>query len=476
MNNSRGQKRSWVMSSFQDGNEKDGNNRDEEKVSGAPSKGRIIRQHSDDKLKNITRKNSLWIDKYQPINIEELAVHKKKINEIEEWIVKYFSNSSDNGVRKSSILLLTGPSGIGKTATIKTLAKCLNLEIKEWITPISDFKRDLGKINSTYDNRKFEYRDAAIPYESQLVKFWDFFLRANKYSSLAFLNENEGLRRIILIEDFPNIFIRNPSDFHSTLRRFNKSSHSPAIFIISDNIKDLNTKSMFPQDLQQELGINTINFNPITTVNLLKILTKISAAELSSIPSKEILENIAQTTSGDIRAAINTLQFSHCGKKRNTARADKKKESIKDTTLYLFHAIGKVLHCKRETTLPTDECDLPPHLINMARTPLISNPEDIVSNAGISSDCLHLFVHHNYLKFNDDINEVVRASRYLSDSDILMSEWTGHSTLEKYSSLVAVRGVMHAKRAGTSMGWHPLHKPFWYTANKLVGCWNEKVR
>lgn len=33
------------------------------------------------------------------------------------------------------MLLLTGPAGVGKTATIKVLAKVCNLQLHEWVNP-----------------------------------------------------------------------------------------------------------------------------------------------------------------------------------------------------------------------------------------------------------------------------------------------------------------------------------------------------
>ena len=36
------------------------------------------------------------------------------------------------------ILLLTGPAGVGKTATVKVLAKELRCELHEWSNPLAD--------------------------------------------------------------------------------------------------------------------------------------------------------------------------------------------------------------------------------------------------------------------------------------------------------------------------------------------------
>lgn len=47
------------------------------------------------------------------------------------------------------VLLLTGPAGCGKTATVQILAKDLGVQVQEWTNPISlDFtKEDLRNIS-----------------------------------------------------------------------------------------------------------------------------------------------------------------------------------------------------------------------------------------------------------------------------------------------------------------------------------------
>lgn len=67
---------------------------------------------------------------FDPVNVEELAVHTKKVQEVEEWLkVVHTSNCSD-------ILLLTGPVGCGKTSTLLTLASKYCIKVTEWITPL----------------------------------------------------------------------------------------------------------------------------------------------------------------------------------------------------------------------------------------------------------------------------------------------------------------------------------------------------
>lgn len=71
-----------------------------------------------------------WMKTFEPVNVEDLAVHNKKVQEVEEWI-KNVSNHNN-----SDMLLMTGPVGCGKTITLHVLATKYNVRISEWITPV----------------------------------------------------------------------------------------------------------------------------------------------------------------------------------------------------------------------------------------------------------------------------------------------------------------------------------------------------
>lgn len=77
---------------------------------------------------NITDKN--WMKNFDPHNVEDLAVNAKKVQEVEEWV-------KNNCVRNTNnILLLSGPVGCGKTATVQCIARKYNIKVTEWITPL----------------------------------------------------------------------------------------------------------------------------------------------------------------------------------------------------------------------------------------------------------------------------------------------------------------------------------------------------
>lgn len=91
------------------------------------------------------------------------------------------------------MLVITGPTGCGKTITLNVLCQELNIEVLEWINPIStNYEFDSGPGQST--------------------KFLDFIFEA-KYPSLF----TDNKKKVVLVEDFPNIFIRSSNEFHSIL-------------------------------------------------------------------------------------------------------------------------------------------------------------------------------------------------------------------------------------------------------------------
>ncbi|XP_010074590.1 PREDICTED: cell cycle checkpoint protein RAD17-like, partial [Pterocles gutturalis] len=253
-----------------------------------------------------------WVDRYKPETQNDLAVQKKKIEEVETWLkVHVFQRQPKQG---GSVLLLTGPAGCGKTATIEIVAKDLGIQVQEWTNPISlgFTKEDLRDIFDHDSNLH------TFPSQAQAVLFQDFLLRANKYNKLQMFGEtSENDKKLILIEDIPNQFYRDPSSLHEILRRFVRTSRCPLIFIISDNFSgDSNQRLLFPTEILEELCISSISFKPVAPTNMMKVLNRIAATEASTSGEKNCaldrtsLELLCRGCSGDIRSAINSLQFS----------------------------------------------------------------------------------------------------------------------------------------------------------------------
>lgn len=145
-------------------------------------------------------KSSNWIENFAPRTKIDLAIHAKKLTEVEDW----FRAIKERRLKAAApILLVTGPSGSGKSATIKIIAEEFSYIISEWITPV-----DIEHIRyDRNDNDKITYT------ESQTDKFSQFLFQSSRYRSVF----DTSSKRLVLVEDFPNVFIKDPSSFEDVL-------------------------------------------------------------------------------------------------------------------------------------------------------------------------------------------------------------------------------------------------------------------
>ncbi|KAJ8262961.1 hypothetical protein COCON_G00154180 [Conger conger] len=450
-----------------------------------------------------------WVDKHSPSSQADLAVHKKKIEEVENWLKSHLDVRPET--KGGAILLLTGPSGCGKTATLRVLTQELGCRVQEWSNPTmtSEFRTE-ESFRDTFDPSS---RFNGFHGVSQTAEFQEFLLRANKYGRLQMLGD--GLtsgRKVILVEDLPNQFYRQPASLHDILRRFVRTCRCPLVFIVSDCLSgSSSSRHLFPRDLQEELGVWNISFNPVAPTSTMKVLSRIVTQEAArsggrvAVPDKAALDLLCAGSSGDIRSAINSLQFSSLtgssldtrvwpGKKgkslpsvsRGLSRGKGKSKTSrssdtldcspaiggKDASLFLFRALGKILYCKRESCTSPEGPSLPAHLSEHQRDTLLVDPEAVVEKSHMSGELFNLYLQQNYLDFFSEMEDVARASEYLSDSDFLTAEWTSRSTMREYGSSVATRGLIHSNSARaradsqTSVGFKPLHKPHWLLVSK----------
>ena len=181
----------------------------------------------------------------------------------------------------------------------------------------------------------------------------------------------------------------------------------PVVLIISDGENGRKGKgALLPQDWLARVGAKTIAFNPVTSINMVKLLTRIALEESQKgerkfrIPEKTALENLAESVGGDLRGAINALQFSCLNevadlreafhsvnaasksKKKPEQEGKRKPSSLskiggRDQRLQLFHALGKVLYSKRGEV--EESWQLPRILRKHTRNQLLACPEEVMT-------------------------------------------------------------------------------------------------
>lgn len=295
---------------------------------------------------------------------------------------------------------MTGPAGGGKTTTVRLLAEQMGVDIIEWGESVEEWSLGTG-----------------IERESSISKFSSFLSR-NSYPSLNLSQSplssssrsvSQSRPRLILLTALPNLTHLPTRDaFHEALLTFCQTfTHSscPMIIIHSDAgsggraeeswmDRDKGGREgavdLVGKDVKNGPWCQEIDFIPVAPTFILKALNRvISLTPLppAQRPVKATLQLIAQSSNGDLRSAINSLQLlcggrKHGDKDKVGKKRKEREEEVasakgrgkgrgsmggrgakldvsfelravldavtrKEQSLNLFHALGKVFYNKR---------------------------------------------------------------------------------------------------------------------------------
>lgn len=255
-------------------------------------------------MKETNFHSSDWIENFAPRKRDELAIHAKKLAELDDW----FRSISTWKTKKlpPPLLLLNGPSGAGKTAALRIISKDFGYIVKEWITPA-----DIEYVRN--DETAFG--------ENQVQQFWEFLGDSSRYKSIF---DSSG-KSLLLVEDFPHAFIREPEKMNEVLERYRFRGKAPLVFIVADTKSRSNNINhiLFPDIVRAQFGISTISFNAVADTVIKKGIARVceimkqpAFKEYYDEPSKELIENIVFSSQGDLRNAIINLHFA--SQKSNT--------------------------------------------------------------------------------------------------------------------------------------------------------------
>nr|CAD7395858.1 unnamed protein product [Timema cristinae] len=139
-----------------------------------------------------TRHGESWLDSYAPQHSKDLAVHSKKVDELSAWMLSAVNNHSEFPM----VLLITGPAGCGKTITLQVLAKNMDFNVREWINPVT-FTLDEERPSESF--------------LSQAEEFRKFLVETGR---MVGVSEREGKKKLVLVQELPNVFFSNPDKFH----------------------------------------------------------------------------------------------------------------------------------------------------------------------------------------------------------------------------------------------------------------------
>lgn len=376
------------------------------------------------------------------------------------------------------LLVLKGPSGAGKTATVAALAEAMNLDISEWKNPT---------------DTKF----ASEGYYSMSSQFEDFLGRSGKFGSLTLTESMSGQsilppvlesqvehkKKIILIEEFPNtvtststvskafrssvlnyLAANTPTEPFLSRQQGVSINAAPIIMIItethlaqpSSSDDNLSAHRLLGPDILNHPSVTSIEFNPIAPTLLMKALDLVIQKEARQtgrrrVPGVSVLRKLSEV--GDVRSAIASLEFlclkgeggddwggtvasrTKTGPKSSSTLTKMEEKSLemvtqREASLGIFHAVGKVVYNKREEINKADTnveslAQPPDHLSQFAR-PKVSevSVEALMNETGADTQIFVAALHENYVlscegaAFIDSINGCIDA---LSDGDLLCS-------------------------------------------------------
>lgn len=201
-----------------------------------------------------------WTEKYRPTTRSDIIGNAEEIETFLDWIISWKTR-----IPKKRAVLLIGPPGTGKTATVGAIANDLGYEIVEF-------------------NASDKRNKASI--EIQVTR-------------AAFQQTLDGSPRLILLDEVDGLSgTSDRGGVGAILKVIDLSSH-PIVMTANDQdsprIKDLLKKCI------------VIQFNSLDVSSMARVLMRI-AKENTDKPSQEIIESIASNSGGDLRAAISDLQ------------------------------------------------------------------------------------------------------------------------------------------------------------------------
>jgi len=432
-----------------------------------------------------------WAERFAPVNLDELAVHKKKVADVRTWLEDVM-----NGRMRQRLLILKGAAGTGKTTTIQLLAKSMDCDVLEWRNPIGSVATSDG-------------------YQSMAAQFEEFMGRGGRFGQLDIFSENGALsskpeiklldrrKQLILVEEFPNTFTRSSTalqSFRSTILQhlasntpplsmiYNKADSElvvPVVMIISETLLTTTSASadsftahrLLGPEILQHPGVGVIEFNAIAPTLLAKALEIVVQKESRKsgrrkTPGPLVLKKLGEI--GDVRSAIGSLEFmclrgdvdGDWGSKvafgktkkgsKDTSLTRMEEESLelitrREASLGIFHAVGRVVYNKREETISKNMVQ-PPSFMSQHARPRGSevDVDRLIDETGTDTQTFVSALHENYLlscdaaptSFDfsslDHVNGCIDA---LSDSDLLCPSWDGSFNSTGFGAGTGGRGT-----------------------------------
>jgi cell cycle checkpoint protein len=437
-----------------------------------------------------------WVVQFGPSNLDELAVHKRKVGDVRNWL-----ETAYNGKRQK-VLILKGAAGTAKTTTVELLAKDMGVQVTEWKNPAGSDLTSEGSMSSSLQFEDFVGRAGRSGGLTLAISGLDGKARDEQPADEA--RNGEG-RQLLLIEEFPNTFSRTSpalQSFRSAISQYlasppiSNGTPTPIVLVISETLLSTSTAAADSFTAHRLLGpelldnpwLDTIEFNAIAPTILTKALENVVVKEARrsgrrKTPGPLVLKRIAET--GDIRSAVSSLEFlclrgddgdtwssrvsfTKTKKSKGESALTKAEEealkliSNRENSLGIFHSVGKIVYNKRQDPeRGTVLAHPPPWLPQHRRSKVPETDVDrLIDELGTDATTYVAALHENYVlsccctSSEDSLDSISGCIDSISDADLLSLDrfsfgtraFQGSATdtlrQDEMSFQAAVRGVL----------------------------------
>ncbi|KAH9822331.1 Rad17 cell cycle checkpoint protein-domain-containing protein [Melampsora americana] len=249
--------------------------------------------------------------------------------------------------------------------------------------------------------------------------------------------------------------------------------------------KGMNARSLLSNEILQHPSCCYIKLNSVNKTIMKKMLSRVLEEDegfrkiSSSVKRKKLgikeLDEIIDLANGDIRAALNNLQFSFINPSVGrptrvskfklqdqdsvSTRGNRSENFLgsRESSLVLFHGLGKVLYNKRwgddpvedakdKRFRPTKPEDVPDFLKEFSRRQLKTDIEALYSDSGINIDYFIGYLFQNYLGFVNQIEEIEILMEYISfansELNLNLENWNQNPICSLYQFHITIRGIL----------------------------------
>jgi len=234
-----------------------------------------------------------WVERYRPQNRDELVGNETAINGLRLFLRRW----SEDAKIKAAVLI--GPAGCGKTSAVYALANEMGYDVTE--------------VNASDTRKKKSIQDVLAP--------------ATRFTSIVDTTKD----RIILMDEIDGLSGRYDRGGLSEFFKIVKTSKYPIIGTAND------PESNNIQKIARQKSIRIYEFTRLDEFQIFELLLRIAEKEDLDVDDI-ILEQIAASVSGDIRAAINELESHLSGTSEVQLEERNKMKTLVDLFNELFRA------------------------------------------------------------------------------------------------------------------------------------------